>query len=92
MLLINGTMGPDHGWAEVTISPLPLSYDTDSQSKVLYNPWIAKDAIIELAILDPAVEYNVTIEARGSALNSSDPSSRMDRIGLHSVTFYSGLG
>lgn len=100
MMMINGTMGPDHSTASVVVSPLPISYSPDissddSDKRVVYNPWIARDAVIYLAILDPAVEYDVTITPSDdtpvdSVNGTSGPVK--NRIGLHSVTFYSGLG
>lgn len=93
-------MGPDHGVAGILTSPLPESYkstigfdnigntDLDSPDQELrfaYSPWIAKDAVYYLAVLDPQKLYNVTIAAK--LVRDTDRGT----IGLHSVTFYSGL-
>lgn len=95
MLIINGTMGPDHGQATVTTNPLPASYGQVGvgDTKYLYNPWVARDAVIYIATLDPAIEYDVSIQAEWSKIDSNDTNATQSvgGIGLHSVTFYSAF-
>jgi len=101
MLIINGTLGPMNGQAAITVLPpvlsaeqLPRTTNVSDPAYALgarvihsvFNWWTQPDAVIYLAVLDPTVQYNVTIAPYG--LTAAD--KVYGEIGLHSVTFYAG--
>jgi hypothetical protein len=87
LIMINGTMGPTQYNAKVKLSPpAPDAYNNVNNTGVkwyeTYHQWVACDAVIYVAALDPATDYNVTI------VGNSSTEYDLSEIGLHSVTFW----
>lgn len=87
-LMLNGTMGPDLTVATISCDPQAVSDNTTAQggsSVEVYNAWEVADSVLYMATLDPKRQYNISVNT------DSLPVVGQPAIGLHSVTFFSGL-
>lgn len=83
-IVINGTVGPQRTALRTEITPAPPNWDNSTaRSANASNVWSA-DTVLYIQELDPNVRYIVKLQAY-------DLGSMTPTIGLHSITYYSGL-
>lgn len=82
---LNATMGPNNGWLDVGYSPPPPTGVQQTSSSDCYNPYIVPNVISHYRVLDPTIQYKMTIFSYYDA----DNKYAAHGVGVSSVTFYS---
>jgi len=90
-MYINGTLGPTARRHAFTLNPGSPSGLISGGGGEPNMPWVVPYAIVYMVLLDPTVQYNISIKPVMFLAPGQRDDTPGDRITLHSATFFSAL-